>query len=391
MRLFSRILILVNGYPRSTLELVNRITNNDSVSNDGSPIKTMTRESYAENYESIDAEVIYKGCYSKSGGTSGDTIKIHTDVVKKFFVWVVIWFLRFRFKLYPWTKGCSLWGHGHLIEEKRSGQRKKTFNFNMSRIRRFSTYDLSDENLRNLVVYFLRPDVEFLICYGGVLPLVYQAILREHSRSLIKRNKIIISTSEPCCPSAVRKLSLLGVDVIQEYGMAEVGVIGYSSKNSMSVEYLNPLLKLYLDNERQLLITTVGRWMPFPLKNYETGDFVDAEAKELVFKKGLILGKKRLICELTDGAGVKVRFSIVTLDHFLKTFDTVRSVSFFIVKGAKILINICATRGTPLPSPSGIAEFLNNELSVKFAPNQFEVVLTSEAQTTVAGKGYVLT
>ena len=353
-----------------------------------------SRKIYAQHFDSISEVVTFPKSFSRSGGTSGSSIKLHTDLFKKLVVWIVIWFLRAKHRVYPWSRGCSIWGHGHLVSGTRlkdkmtANQRERDKPiFKLSRIRKFSVYDLSNENLIQAVRYFSHPKTKFLICYGGILPLLIRAFYLLGHHDLDLNGKIVISTSDPASAAAIKKLNKLGIDVVQEYGMAEVGVVGYSKPNQLEISYMNPFIAISIDINRQILITTKWSWMPFPLDMYETGDYVEHfEKGKIETSLGPILGKNRMICELADRQGQLIRFSVVSLDHFLKGFDTVKSISFIKEEDSlKITIEGSEDR---LLSSARIADFLNSELNARFSKNQFTIAYTDKSQATIAGKGY---
>ena len=139
----------------------------------------------------------------------------------------------------------------------------------------------------------------------------------------------VINTSEPLGPDdAVRLAKVFGSTVVNEYGMAEAGVIGYSVGDLFPIHVFWRDFIVYLQSNR-LIVTTIGERC-FPLINYDTEDLsldTSRHGTSLLHISSLI-GKVRDVVEVSDEHGNAHQVSVVLFDHILKQLPQVRSLHY---------------------------------------------------------------
>ena len=152
-----------------------------------------------------------------------------------------------------------IWGHSHLFGSKNRYLKilKRNFKDVVLGIKRVSAYDLTDENLERIFVKLNDYDPNYVIGYGSCLA-GFAKFLNQYKKTLKCRNlKAIVNTSEPLAEIDIEEITrIFQVPVINEYGMAETGVIGYSKTESNPIYiFWNDFIAFEKNNE---LITTIG-------------------------------------------------------------------------------------------------------------------------------------
>jgi len=324
-----------------------------------------------------------------TGGTSGITTKFPTDKVEAFNAYVTSYTGRCWWNIEPLSKILMLWGHSHLFESGLKGKfqhhlRKfKDFIINTKRI---SSYELSEKNL--MLFYDLINDIlpTTVISYSGNI--FKLAKFMDENNLYFKFGKIknVIVTSETIYKEDIKLIKKrFAHNVINEYGMAETGVIGYSKYKTQNIKVFWNSFILTHDANNNLFLSTMSQRV-FPLINYDTEDRVKPK---LIYNKSIliireILGKSRnnLPIKMIDGSVILI--STIYFDHLLKYIPNIYSVQYKI--DFDIIFIILNTNKTI--NPMDIYNKCITKITEDFgAPDKKKIKITLEnSSKTKAGK-----
>lgn len=324
-----------------------------------------------------------------TGGTSGITTKFPTNNIESFNAYVLSYTGRLWWNIEPLSQILMLWGHSHLFESGINGKiqyylrKVKDFAINTKRI---SSYNLSEENLKFFFDLINNLQPKTLISYSGnVFKL---AKFMNENDLTFKFGKIenVIVTSETIYSKdfeIIRKK--FANNIINEYGMAETGVIGYSRKRTQNIEIFWNNFILKKDRSSNLYLTTISERV-FPLINYNTEDKVKTNLvnNSSILSLKEIIGKSRnnLNVQMKDGS-MKV-ISTIYFDHFLKYLPHVYSVQYQI-KNDTLLIILNTNKDIDLKD---ITKKCIKRISEDFGPpniHKLKIKLAKSSKTT-AGK-----
>lgn len=284
-----------------------------------------------ENYDLIFHNLKFKTTYT--GGTSGITTRFPTNAVEAFNAYVVSYTGRLWWNIKPLSDILMLWGHSHLFQGGIKGKleyhfRKfKDFTINTKRI---SSYDLSEKNLKFFfdIINDLSPRT--LISYSGnVFKL---AKFMDENNLNFKFGKIenVIVTSEPIYTKDIELIKKkFAFNIINEYGMAETGVIGYSKNKTQNIKVFWRSFILTHDKNANLYLTTISERV-FPLINYDTEDKVVTRLVKANSILGIkeILGKSRNNLKISMKDGSTKQISTIYFDHIFKYIPNIYSVQY---------------------------------------------------------------
>ena len=250
---------------------------------------------------------------------------------------------RLWWNIKPLSDILMLWGHSHLFQGGIKGKlqyhfRKfKDFTINTKRI---SSYDLSE---KNLIFFFdiindLSPKT--LISYSGnVFKL---AKFMDENNLNFKFGKIenVIVTSEPIYTKDIEIIKKkFAFNIINEYGMAETGVIGYSKNKTQNIKVFWRNFILTSNNNSNLYLTTMSERV-FPLINYDTEDKVVTR----LIKNNSILSIKEIVGKSRNNLKIKMKdgstkeISTIYFDHILKYIPNIYSIQYKISQGIIYII-----------------------------------------------------
>ena len=278
-----------------------------------------------------------------TGGTSGITTKFPTDQIEAFNAYVSSYTGRLWWNIEPLSNILMLWGHSHLFEGGIKGKiqnhvrRLKDFIINTKRI---SSYQLSETNLKSFydLINELHPPT--IISYSGNIFKIAK-FMDENSLNF-KFGKIqnVIITSETIYSKDIKLIKKkFAHNIINEYGMAETGVIGYSQNETQNIKVFWNNFILTHNNNSNLYLTTISERV-FPLINYDTEDKVKIKlVKEnsiLTIKE--ILGKSRNNLPIKLKNGPTILISTIFFDHLLKYIPNIYSVQYKVLKDSVYLI-----------------------------------------------------
>ena len=259
-------------------------------------------------------------------------------------------------------------------------------------IKRVSAYNLSGPELDTIFADITRTKPTYVIGYGSCLAQLAHH-LADQGRDLhgagVRR---VVNTSETMpVADEPRVKAIFGCPVINEYGMAETGVIGYSVGSLYPVKlFWNDFIVRLV--ERRIVITTLGARC-FPLINYDTEDLSDDAMPESgsLLELESLLGKARDVFTICDAEGQEHSVSVVLFDHVLKQIPQLRTLHYTLRADGGVTINYTAAGGSLSESflSKKFAEGLAKE-GISISPATVFFRRLEEPLQTVAGKRVTL-
>lgn len=315
----------------------NNLPNNIKSLNEFNNFPIISKNDIIKNYE-----IIFKESKTNkntfTGGTSGPVTRFPTGFIdsKKNFINQA--FLRENFKIFHRDKCLYIWGHSHkfsknLIPKVYRETIKKLKNFYFKRSQ-FSAYDLSSKNINKIYDQLIKSQPLYVLTYAST----FASILNFFNfKNIVYKNKIkIILTSD--------NLSLADYELVQkifpqselinEFGMAETGVIGYNKENEFYK--IKTLWDSFLvqSKEKNLILSDLEKRV-FPLIRYTPDDLIDANDDISIFEFK-VAGKNRPPFEIQFKNEDK-KISSIIFDHIYKFDKFIRSSQYYWNKDKKKL------------------------------------------------------
>lgn len=332
--------------------------------------------------------------HTLTGGTSGVSTAFPMNNLDAISSWSDTHLGRYWNDIMPADRLFMIWGHSHLFSGKGAQikQIKRRFKDWAINIDRVSAYDLTSSALDSIADSIMASRPVFVIGYGSCLAQLSHH-LKNQGRGLSSVGvRRVVNTSETISDfDSKNVMAAFGCPVVNEYGMAEAGVIGYSvgSLYPVKIFWHNFIVR---STESRIILTTLGDRC-FPLINYDTEDFSD----DITPKNGSILelqelkGKSRDVFTITDAEGRGHDVSVVLFDHVLKQIPQLRSLHYTLLADGRVRIDYTA-EDVPLSEA---------ELQTRFAEGlaQEGIVITPQMTAfhrldaplqTVAGKRVTL-
>ncbi|MBN4046669.1 hypothetical protein JYU02_01580 [bacterium AH-315-P15] len=332
--------------------------------------------------------------FTLTGGTSGLSTAFPMNRLDADSSWVNAFVGRAWNGIYPFDSLYMMWGHshlfgGHFVRLKQA--RRKIFDA-LNNIRRVSAYDLTSAQLDFVARDIKARRPKYIIGYGSCLALLAQHIeIHAGSLSHIGIHRVV-NTSESLDDVDAQRLSkVFGCPVINEYGMAEAGVVGYSKGDAI------PIAVFWQDfivglKKNTLMLTTIGDRC-FPLVNYDTEDICNDRLPDegTLLSLSSLGGKARDVFEITDKAGEPHLVSVVLFDHILKQVPDIRSAQYTLRKSGVVEIGYTSfKKGTDEQVlRAQFAEGLRKE-GVEIDPSILEFSIINKPLQTTAGKRWAL-
>ena len=328
--------------------------------------------------------------FTLTGGTSGISVPFPMGNADADVAWINAHIGRGWNGIRPHDRLFMIWGHSHLFRGRGAAVKhfKRRVMDGLNNIRRVSAYNLDDAQLENIVRELARCRPKYVIGYGSCL-MRFCAYLEARSRTMRDAGiACVINTSESLSPADAESISsALGCPVINEYGMAEAGVIGYSSGSLYPIRiFWNDFILRPIN--RRLMLTTLGERC-FPLINYDTedlcGDETPATGSLLLISD--LLGKARDIFEVKDVDGKSHEVSVILFDHILKPIAPLRSLHYELGANGTVWIRY-TTDGGSLDDEhlaTRFAEAIKKE-GVRIDPAAVRFEWLAQPLQTLAGK-----
>jgi phenylacetate-CoA ligase len=332
--------------------------------------------------------------HTLTGGTSGISTAFPMNAGDARTAWTNTHLGRLWNGIAPGERLFMIWGHSHLFAGrgawiKQLRRRAKDWAANIDRM---SAYNLSDRELDKIAAGIRATRPRYVIGYGSCLAQLAHH-LHDAGRDLSSVGvRRVVNTSETMPPSDAPHLAAaFGCPVINEYGMAEAGVIGYS------VGGLYPVRVFWHDfavrlKDRRILVTTLGDRC-FPLIQYDTEDISDDAMPPTgsVLEMRSLMGKARDIFSLRDAAGCSHDVSVVLFDHVLKQVPELRSLHYTLRADGGLRIDYTA-EGPPLAEATLQVRFADGlaQEGIAICPESAQFHRLDTPLQTVAGKRVTL-
>ena len=328
--------------------------------------------------------------FTLTGGTSGVSTPFPMSSNDADASWINTHIGRSWNGLQPGDRLLMIWGHSHLFSGKGAAikQAKRRIKDRLNNITRVSAYNLDDNRLEYIAGEIRRFKPRYVIGYGSCLARLcgYLAAKKRNLRDA--RVVRVVNTSETLDATDADMVSnLFDCPVINEYGMAEAGVIGYSSGELYPVRVLWNDYIVRTDN-RRLIVTTIGSRC-FPLINYDTEDLCGDELPETGSHLLLdsLLGKARDTFKIVDAHGRQHEVSVVLFDHILKQIDPLRSLHYELESDGGVHVSYTSEEGQlsdELLKERFMAGLLQE--GIEFDPAKLSYTWLAKPLQTTAGK-----
>ena len=276
-----------------------------------------------------------------TGGSTGVPLKFPYNISDRDLYYSNMYLGRSWWGISPYDNFISIWGHSHLFGEGIKSKflviERKIKDFLLG-IDRFSAYDLNEKLINDISNSIQRNKCSYIIGYSSAIFKLVSNINKSNPDKFLSNNlKGVILTSETVSNYEINLVKdVLNTNCIIEYGMAEAGVIAFSSP-------INLFLKVFWDSfilrqiQGEAILTTIDH-KSFPLINYSTGDFLKNHGDEfsiLEFEK--VIGRKHdiLFLKIND-CYIDVHGEIFT--HVLKSINFL--LAFQIVQNEDYSIDI---------------------------------------------------
>lgn len=328
--------------------------------------------------------------YTRTGGTSGIATAFPMNKFDAMSAWTNTHLGRRWNGIEPGDKLFMIWGHSHLFEGAgaklmHTKRQIKDWAVNIDRV---SAYNLSNVELELIAANILKSKPAYLIAYGSCLGQLCN-YLQDQNRDFrhlgVKR---IVNTSETILSADATLIeSVFHCPVINEYGMAEAGVIGYSKGSLYPVDIFWSDFAIHLSDQR-IILTTLGDRC-FPLINYDTEDLGTGKNLKsgMIMRLDGLLGKTRDIFSIKDINGNLQNVSVVLFDHILKQIPQLRSLHYTLTTGCGIRVEYTAEGN--VPSESVLSNWFLSGLSkqgISLQPKDIGFCRLREPLQTPAGK-----
>ena len=280
-----------------------------------------------KSHEQVFRETPNAERYTLTGGSSGVTTEFPMNRYDADTAWVNTFTGRSWNNINPFDRCLMIWGHSHLFANKHQfsklirNAKDKILNIN-----RQSAYDMSQKNIQNIIKVISDYKPKYIIGYGSCLCEVAKEFVNLQVKAPLQLHTVI-NTSEPINQANASLIaSAFNCKVVNEYGMAEAGVIGYS------ISTITPIKVFWRDylvqrRDNKLFVTTLGERC-FPLINYDPEDVSFGPKSESLSSIEFVEGKARSILKLIDRSGTIISISVVLLDHILKQHSFFTSVAY---------------------------------------------------------------
>ena len=278
-----------------------------------------------------------------TGGTSGITTKFPTDQIEAFNAYVSSYTGRLWWNIEPLSNILMLWGHSHLFEGGIKGHLQnyiRKLKDLLISTKRISSYQLSETNLKSFYDLINERHPPTIISYSGNIFKIAKFMDENNLNFQFGKIQNVIITSETIYSGDIKLIKKkFAHNVINEYGMAETGVIGYSQYQTQNIKVFWNNFILTQNNNSNLYLTTISERV-FPLINYDTEDKVKVKLikENSILTIQEILGKSRNNLPIKLKNGSTILISTIFFDHLLKYIPNIYSVQYKVLEDSVCLI-----------------------------------------------------
>ena len=221
-----------------------------------------------KNYKEIIDESNYEKI-SQTGGTSGNFIGFPTNYYDEYFNILRTFYYRNYIHQIEGDKCLYIWGHSHKFGSgfKKVKKFLNKFKDFLNNRKRLNAYDLSITNLNKIINYIINNKTETIIIYGSTLEVIIDYCF--NNNIFINQPIKLIVTSDNLSIDHQKKLYKVFINsiLINEFGMAETGIIGFSKFNFNELEIFWDDYLLSSENNKLLLSSL--NCTCFPLFKYD--------------------------------------------------------------------------------------------------------------------------
>lgn len=321
-----------------------------------------------------------------TGGSTGAPLKFPYNNSDRDLYYTNMYLGRSWWGISPIDNFISVWGHSHLfghgIKSKMLVFERKIKDLLLG-INRFSAYDINDKSIVDILNSIQKYNATYIVGYSSAVFKVLSNLKKKYPESFLDNNlKGVILTSETVSDNEIKLVKeVLNTNSIIEYGMAEAGVIAFSSPTG---DFLKVFWDSFILNQIQgeAILTTIEN-KAFPLINYSTGDILKNYGDEfsiLEFEK--VIGRKHDIIYLEiNNLYIDVHGEIFT--HVLKSINSI--LAFQIVQNNNYLIDINFESVSKLSIKDKFFELLKREFP-DLNMEQFRFNRVDSIELTKSGK-----
>ena len=295
---------------------------------------TLTKEMLSENERIIsdDLQQYRKIQYVRTGGTSGSTTRFPTNSEQRNYEYANTYLGKSWHQIAPFDRIIHIWGHSHLFGSGFKGRINEIKRFIVNKIiqtKRLNAYQLDISTVNSYIKEIVRYKPKIIIGYTSSLFIISKYITDNKINVQFSNLSRIILTTESASKEDIQLIQqAFNVQVILEYGMAETGVIAYSSESMDKCKVLWDSF-VCIEDTKELILTTIYQRC-FPLINYGTGDKL---IKTVKFNSSIIEfenidGRKQDIFHVfSDDFLKQIPISAVMIVHMLKEWPGVLSIA----------------------------------------------------------------
>lgn len=260
--------------------------------------------------------------FSLTGGTSGILLSFPTNYYDEYLnILRTIYYRTIVHNININDPSLYIWGHSHKfgqgLKKIKNNIKANLKDFFLNR-KRVSAYELDNKNIEKIIYILKKKRISYLITYGSSLEVLIDFL--SLSKTYINQPIKVIITSDNLSHDHLKKFNNLFINssLINEYGMAETGVIGYSDTNfkKINIFYDDYLLQEY---KKKVLLTSLNLTC-FPLIRYDPEDFISKNHKFPIEIIEELKGKQRMILNFKLN---NKKISSILIDHILKNISEV--------------------------------------------------------------------
>ena len=239
----------------------------------------------------------------------------------------------------PFDRIVLIWGHAHLLGERPGLARAARSAARVLKDRfvntvRLDAYRLTRETAAPYLDVLRRNPGAVVLAYASACEKLLDHVEDTGIRRPAWAPTHVILTSErmePATPERIREL--WGSLPVIEYGTGELGVVAYSTTESLALRLLWGSFHGRIGEEDELVVTTLDRRL-FPLIHYGTGDrLAGADDPDAVLSCREVLGRRNDAVRIPVRAGGSVEVHSELLTHAVRTTAGVRA--FLVVEHAR--------------------------------------------------------
>ena len=344
------------------------------------------------NFEKIYSETQkFKNIFLVStGGSTGEPTHFPSSNAEKKTRYGNVYLGRSWWKIKPFDKTILIWGNSHLFGTGINGKiknLKRIFFDNLINTKRLNAYNMTEKSIIEYIKIINKKLPSVIIGYSSVIFKIAQVSKILNISMLKNKLKGIILTAESVSKNEIKIIEdVFNTKIILEYGMAELGVIAYSKKETLNYNvFWDSFVCNYSTNG--LVISTIDDRI-FPMIRYQTNDVIEPnqslDTSILSFPN--IKGREQEKLSLFTLDKKIIWISGIMIVHILKALPGMMSICSTQIKKGKILIYYELLRSF---NEESIFKYLIKELNNEFNnidPKSINLKKENYIKPTLSGK-----